>query len=72
MERAQAGLLTARDVETVSFRSTRGSEGYDELEVDTALDALASRLRAEGRPGEAAPVGEPKSWWSRLLGGRDG
>ena len=72
MERAEAGSLTARDVETVSFRSTLGGEGYDEREVDTALDALASRLRAEARPGEAAPAGEPKPWWSRLLGGRDG
>jgi hypothetical protein len=65
MERAEAGLVTARDVETVSFGSTRGSEGYD-------VDALASRLRAEWRPGEDAPAGEAKSWWSRLLGGRDG
>jgi DivIVA domain-containing protein len=38
-------------VETVSFRSTRLSEGYEEVEVDTALDALAARLRAEGRDG---------------------
>jgi DivIVA domain-containing protein len=51
MERAEAGSLTAREVETVSFRSTRLSEGYDEVEVDTALDALASRLRVEGRSG---------------------
>jgi hypothetical protein len=72
MERAEAGLVTARDVETVSVRSTRLSDGYDEVEVDTALDALASRLRTEGRPGEDATTGEAKSWWSRLLGGRDG
>jgi len=66
---AELGGVTAADVKEIIFRSVfRG--GYDELEVDAALDALAKRLTAEGRVGSAptGPDAQPRSWLSRLLG----
>jgi DivIVA domain-containing protein len=53
LTRAEAGLVSADDVERVQFTSTRlFSEGYDEEKVDAALDVLAKCLRET--PGAAA------------------
>jgi DivIVA domain-containing protein len=67
LARAELGALTAADVKDIVFRSVfRG--GYDEQEVDAALDALIKRLTAEGHVGSAPPDSKPRSWLSRLLG----
>jgi DivIVA domain-containing protein len=70
LSRADAGTLTARDVTTATFGSTRGIEGYDEREVDATLDALVARLRAEG-DASREPDRSERPWWARLFGGRD-
>ena len=67
MARADAGTLSASDVRKATFGSTRGIEGYDEREVDEALDALVARLRAEGDAG-ADPGRTQRPWWARLFG----
>ena len=69
LARAELGAVTAAEVKEIVFRSVfRG--GYDEQEVDAALDALAKRLTADGLVGPAPVDAEPqpRSWLSRLLG----
>ncbi|MDQ1641835.1 MAG: hypothetical protein QOJ90_1186 [Actinomycetota bacterium] len=46
LTRAEAGLVTADEVERVQFVSTRlFSAGYDEEEMDEALEVLTRSLR---------------------------
>ncbi|MGZ4632869.1 MAG: DivIVA domain-containing protein [Actinomycetes bacterium] len=54
MDRVESGLVTAREVDKVQFRSVRWS-GYDEQEVDETLDEVARRLRASGQAGADEP-----------------
>jgi DivIVA domain-containing protein len=54
LAQVELGAVTAGEVEDVLFKSVyRG--GYDETEVDEALDALTERLAAEGHFGSALP-----------------
>jgi DivIVA domain-containing protein len=65
LARAELGGVTAADVKDVVFRSVfRG--GYDEQEVDAALDELAARLTADGHVGTAPPESRFRSWLTRL------
>jgi DivIVA domain-containing protein len=65
LARAELGGVTATEVEEVVFESVfRG--GYDESEVDKALDVLIERLTGEGHVGTATP--RPRSWLSRFIG----
>jgi DivIVA domain-containing protein len=65
LARAELGGLTATEVREAVFQSVfRG--GYDESEVDNALDVLIERLTGEGLVGTATP--QPRSWLSRSLG----
>jgi DivIVA domain-containing protein len=43
--RIDGGQVTAELIEDVRFGAARGSDGYDEREVDEALDRAAARLR---------------------------
>ena len=43
--RIDAGQVRAEEIEEVRFGAASGSQGYDEREVDEALDRAASRLR---------------------------
>jgi DivIVA domain-containing protein len=61
---AELGSVRAADIQQKQFSTV--VRGYDESEVDEALDELASRRTAEGLGGwTSAP---PRPWWSRLLG----
>ncbi|MDQ1605211.1 MAG: hypothetical protein QOE01_3056 [Actinomycetota bacterium] len=60
----ESGAVTAKDVERVRFRSSMIAGGYDEREVDDALDRIAAELRAAGRAGDPEP---PRPWWVRML-----
>ena len=65
LARAELGGITATEVKEAVFDSVlRG--GYDESEVDNALDVLIQRLTGAGLVGTAAP--KPRSRLSRLLG----
>jgi DivIVA domain-containing protein len=70
LTRAEAGLVSADDVERVEFASTRLSVGYDEKEVDAALDVLAKSLREAPGARAAAPAparASESSLWSWLF-----
>jgi len=43
--RIDAGQVSAEQIEEVRFGAAHGSDGYDEREVDEALDRAATRLR---------------------------
>jgi DivIVA domain-containing protein len=43
--RVDSGRVTAQEIEGVVFSSTTGRDGYDEREVDEALDRAVERLR---------------------------
>jgi DivIVA domain-containing protein len=67
LARAELGAVPAAEVKEVVFQSVfRG--GYDEQEVDAALDAVAERLTSPGPVGSVPPDPEPRSWLSRILG----
>ena len=62
--RVESGSVTAKDAERVQFRSSLVAGGYDEREVDDALDRVADELRSAGRAGDPDPE---RPWWMRLL-----
>jgi DivIVA domain-containing protein len=64
MDRIEAGLVTSTEVDKVQFRTVI-SGGYDEHEVDEALDEVISRLRATEPAGAQAPTSRLR--WGRFF-----